>query len=167
MSVSKSLFGELNGQQVYEYRLKNKQGIEIYCLNYGCAITRIITPDRAGNFENIVLGFEELSAYQDNSIYAGVVVGRVGGRIQDAQFELEGKNYPLVRNNGLNHLHGGLQGFHHVVWDAKIINDKEEDVIEFFYTSLDGEEGYPGTLKIKVTYTLNDESQLMIQPSIH
>ena len=162
MLINKRLFGEVNGKKVYEYLLKNGNGIEISCLNYGCAITKIITPDDKGNYENIVLGFQDLASYQTNPIYAGVVVGRVAGRIQDAQFQLEGKAYTLASNNGLNHLHGGLHGFHTVIWDVEIANKEREKSIEFSYTSLDGEEGYPGTLIAKVTYTLNDQNEFII-----
>lgn len=161
MSVSKKLFGEVQGKNVYEYTLKNENGIEISCLNYGCAITKIITPDRQGNYENIVLGLKDLAAYQANSIYAGVVVGRVAGRIKDAQFELEGKTYTLARNDGPNHLHGSLKGFHNVVWD--VVDDEREAAITFSYMSLDREDGYPGTLMMKITYTLTNKDEFIIE----
>lgn len=162
MAISKKLFGEANGQRVYEYTLRNLNGIEISCLNYGCAITKIIAPDRRGKSENIVLGFQDFADYKKNDMYAGVVVGRVAGRIKNAQFELEGKTYSLAANNGPNHLHGGLKGFHHAVWDAKIMGEEQQSVIQFSHTSLDGEEGYPGKLKMTVTYTLNDNNEFMI-----
>lgn len=163
MSVSKRLFGEQNGKNVYEYTLKNENGIEISCLNYGCAITKMITPDRKGIYENIVIGFADLAAYQANIIYAGVVVGRVAGRIKGAQFELEGKKYTLASNNGSNHLHGGLQGFQNVIWDVEIVVDETENVLVFSYTSLDQEDGYPGTLTMKVTYRLNNKDEFIIE----
>ena len=162
MLITKRLFGDVNGKDVYEYTLKNKNGIEISCLNYGCTITKIITPDRNGIYENIVLGFENIVAYQTNPTYFGVVVGRVAGRIQDAQFELEGKTYKVASNDGPNHLHGGLQGFHKVVWDVEITEKEEQASIGFSYTSVDGEEGYPGTLIAKVTYTLNEANEFRI-----
>ncbi|WP_285716938.1 aldose epimerase family protein [Pelosinus sp. IPA-1] len=163
MLISQRLFGKVNEKNVYEYTLKNGNGVEISCLNYGCAITKIIVPDRKGNFENIVIGFQEVADYQKNSIFAGVVVGRVAGRIQDAQFELEGKTYTLPSNDGPNNLHSGPNGFHTVVWDAAIIDKEEEAVVEFSYTSLDGVEGYPGTLTTTVTYTLNNKNELTIR----
>lgn len=162
MLISKRLFGEVDGERVYEYTLKNENGIEISCLNYGCAITKIITPDDKGNYENIVLGFQDIDAYQANPPYLGVVVGRVAGRIQDAQFQLEGKTYTLASNNGQHHIHGGLQGFNKVMWDAEVAEKEQEAVIAFSYTSLDGEEGYPGTLAVKVTYTLNENNEFTI-----
>lgn len=162
MAISKSVFGEVNGQNIYQYTLKNANGIEISCLNYGCAITKIITPDREGIFENIVLQFQDIASYTENPIYAGVVAGRVAGRIKNAQFVLEGQTYTVAANDGQNHLHGGLKGFHHAVWDAEIVDEEQQSVIRFHYTSLDGDEGYPGTLKMAVTYTLNNNNEFMI-----
>jgi aldose 1-epimerase len=162
MSISKRLFGKVNEQNVYEYTLTNGNGIEISCLNYGCAITKMIVPDRKGNYENIVLGFQDIAEYQKNSIFAGVVVGRVAGRIQGAHFELEGQTYTLATNDGPNNLHSGPNGFQHAIWDEAVINKEEEAVIEFSYTSLDGAEGYPGILTTKVTYTLNNKNEFTI-----
>lgn len=162
MLISKRYFGEAKGKKIYEYILKNTNGIEISCLSYGCAITKMVTPDTKGNMENIVLGYEDMAMYQKNPIYAGVIVGRVAGRIKDAQFDLEGKKYTLASNNGPNHLHGGLTGFHHVVWNVEIIEQEKEASLQFSYTSLDGDEGYPGTLTMKVTYTLNNNNEFII-----
>lgn len=155
------MFGELNFNSVYEYTLKNANGVEVSCLNFGCAITRIVTPDRWGIYENIALGFQDLAAYKTNPIFAGVVVGRVAGRIKGAQFELEGKPYNLTCNDGENHLHGGIKGFHKVLWNAEII-DQGNHILQFSYSSLDGEEGYPGTLTTEVTYILTDNNELMV-----
>jgi len=162
MLINKRLFGEVDGKSIYEYTLRNTNGIEVSCLNYGCAITKIITPDQNESYENIVLGFQEMAAYQTNPIYAGVVVGRVAGRIKDAQFQLEGEKYTLTSNDGQNHLHGGVEGFHKAVWDAEIIEGTQDAVIAFSYTSLDGEEGYPGTLVVTVIYTLNNNNEFII-----
>jgi aldose 1-epimerase len=162
MIINKRSFGEINGDDVYEYTLKNDKGVEITCLNYGCAITKIVTPDRNGNCENIVLGFKDPSKYKENSPYFGVIVGRVAGRIKDAQFELEDQTYTLVKNNGNNHLHGGLKGFSNVVWAGKIIDTEQKAVVQFAYISRDGEQGYPGTLQMQVTYTLNNDNEFII-----
>lgn len=153
---------EVKGQTVYEYTLKNNNGIEITCLNYGCVISRILTPDKEQNFENIVLGFENTEDYEINAPYFGAVVGRVAGRIKNAKFELEGKEFILEKNNNGNHLHGGLKGFSHVVWESTIIENEEEVGVQFSYISPDGEEGYPGTVDIKVTYTLNNNNEFLI-----
>ncbi len=163
MSISKRLFGRVNEQNVYEYTFKNGNGVEISCLNYGCAITKIIVPDRRGNYENIVLGYRDITDYQKNSIFAGVIVGRVAGRIQGAQFNLEGKTYTLPSNDGPNNLHSGPSGFQKVVWDAEILEKEQEAVLVFSCTSPDGIEGYPGTLKTKVTYMLNNKNEFTIR----
>jgi len=163
MSISQRLVGKENEENVYEYTFKNANDIEISCLNYGCAITKVVVPDRRGIYENIVLGFQDLADYKNNPIYAGAVVGRVAGRIKGAQFALEGKSYTLASNDGHNNLHSGPKGFQHVVWDVAIRDKEQETVIEFSYTSLDGEEEYPGTLTTTVTYTLNNSNEFIIQ----
>ena len=160
--ISKTLFSEDGEKLIYEYKLKNANGVEVHCLNFGCAITKIITPDRHRSFENIALGYQDFANYQNNRIYAGVIAGRVAGRIKNAEFELEGKPYCLTSNDGKHHLHGGLKGFHHVIWDEEIVEQEKEAVLKFSYISLDGEEGYPGTLKMTVTYSLNDKNELII-----
>lgn len=160
--ISKKLFSEDSEKPIYEYQLKNANGVEVYCLNFGCAITKIITPDRNGNFENIALGYRDFANYRNNVIYAGVIAGRVAGRIKNAKFELEGKTYRLTSNDGMHHLHGGLKGFQNVIWDVEIAEQEKEAVLKFTYISLDGEEGYPGTLKMTVTYSLNDKNELII-----
>lgn len=160
MLINKKLFGEEQGKDVYEYTMKNVNGVEISCLNYGCTITKIITPDQLGAFGNIVLGFEKLEKYKNNPMFAGAIVGRVAGRIANAEFELEGNLYKLSPNDAPNHLHG--EGFHNVVWDVEIIDKQEETVIEFTYSSVDGTGGYPGTLTMKVTYTLTNNDELII-----
>lgn len=162
MLINKKLFGEDQGKNIYEYTMKNANGVEISCLNYGCTITKIMTPDQRGAYENIVLGFDTLEQYKKNSMFAGAIVGRVAGRIADAQFELEGKGYTVTKNDGVNHLHGGSEAFHHVVWDAEIIEMAEETTLSFSHTSLDGAGGYPGNLLMKVTYTLNNKNELII-----
>lgn len=163
MSVVETKFGETNGKNVSAYTLKNKNGIEVTCLNYGCAITKMVTPDREGNYENIVLGFDQLEDYERNPAYFGTVVGRVAGRIKDARFELDGQVYTLPNNHNGHHLHGGVKGFSHVVWEAITVETETETAVTFSYTSPDGEEGYPGTVELKVTYTLNDNNEFLIQ----
>jgi aldose 1-epimerase len=162
MKIVKETFGEINGQQVISYTLKNDKNLEITCLNYGCVITKIVTPNREGNYENIALGFEKLEDYEKFSPYFGAVVGRVAGRIRGAQFELNGETYELEKNENGNHLHGGLRGFSHVLWDADIIEKENEAGIQFSYLSPDGEEGYPGTVQVKITYTLNNDNEFSI-----
>ncbi|GGE25959.1 aldose 1-epimerase [Pullulanibacillus camelliae] len=163
MKVLQEEFGQVDGKQVYQYTLVNEQGMRLSCLDYGCIITELFAPDREGNFENVVLGFDSIEDYLTHSPYFGAIVGRVAGRIAESEFELNGRRFALPKNEGQNHLHGGPRGFSHVIWDAAIIEGENESGIQFSYVSPDGEEGYPGTLQVKVTYTLNQANQLKIR----
>ncbi|MGG1397275.1 aldose epimerase family protein [Bacillus salipaludis] len=158
MKVIQEYFGQIDDQSVSSFTLVNDHGVEVTAINYGCIITKIVVPDKNGHYENIVLGHDQLNDYLQDPYYLGAVVGRVGGRIKGGSFELDGKTYTLVKNDGNNHLHGGIKGFDKVVWDAEII----EDGVRFSYFSPDGEEGYPGNLQIRVTYILTNDNELKI-----
>ncbi|MGG3467570.1 aldose epimerase family protein [Neobacillus pocheonensis] len=162
MKIIDKVVGNYDGKSVIEYSLTNDSGMNVSCLNYGCVITKIIVPDRQGNFENVVLGFEEFDDYPDLSPYFGAVVGRVAGRINGARFELDGKEYQLAENESPNHLHGGRKGFNSVVWKVEKIEKEDAVGLQFFYHSPDGEEGYPGNLDTCVTYLLNNKNELVI-----
>ena len=162
MHITQKLFGIVDRKEISEFTLKNDNGMEISCINLGCIITKLLTPNRNGISENIVLGFETLEEYLENPAYFGAVVGRVAGRIKDAEFELEGKTYRVAKNDGNNHLHGGPKGFHKIVWDAAVFEKKDEVGVRFSYTSADGEEGYPGNVTVQVTYTLNNLNEFFI-----
>lgn len=163
MPIEKENYGLADGQPVYRYRLINRNGLEMTCLNYGCAITSLVTPDRQGNYGNVILGFADLAGYQENAPYSGVVVGRVAGRIREAAFELAGTIYRVTANSGPHHLHGGHPGFSHVVWQSELFQQQDRCGVRFAYTSPDGEAGYPGTLAAQVTYTLTDTDELSIE----
>ncbi|MCP4314057.1 MAG: galactose mutarotase [Bacteroidetes bacterium] len=153
--VEKSHFGITpEGDSVMLFTLSNEQGIETKITNYGAIITEIHTPDRDGKTGNIVLGFDNLEQYLEGHPYFGALVGRCGNRIAKAQFTLDGETYQLAVNNGNNALHGGIKGFDKMVWDAEQISSEERAAIRLSYLSPDGEEGYPGTLKVTVTYEL-------------
>lgn len=162
MKIVDKLVRHFQGEPVVEYSLVNDSGMSVSCLNYGCVITKIIVPDRYGNFENVVIGFDQFEDYLDFSPYFGAVVGRVAGRIKDARFELDGKEYILAENEFPNHLHGGRKGFSSVVWKTEKIEKVNAVGIKFFYHSPDGEEGYPGNLDTHVTYLLNNKNELTI-----
>ncbi|WP_160724318.1 aldose epimerase family protein [Bacillus sp. USDA818B3_A] len=162
MKIVNRVVGNYQGEPVREYTLSNETGMTVSCLDYGCVITKILVPDRHGNVENVVLGFDEFEDYLDLSPYFGAVVGRVAGRIKDARFELNGKEYQLAKNNDPNHLHGGNKGFDSVVWKADVIEEDEAVGVKFHYLSPDGEEGYPGNLNTNVTYLLNNKNELTI-----
>jgi len=162
MKIIDRLVGSHENSPVIEYSLINDSGMTVSFLNYGCVITKIIVPDCHGNFENVVLGFDEFKDYLEFSPYFGAVVGRVAGRIKDARFELDGKEYLLADNEHPNHLHGGRIGFSSVVWEAEKVEEEQAVGVKFFYHSPNGEEGYPGNLDTSVTYLLNNKNELII-----
>lgn len=129
--------------------MKNEE-IEVHVTPLGCIIISIFTKDKFGKMEDIVLGFDDLSTYQNQDKYIGAIVGRCAGRIKDGQFNLNGKDYKLAQNSGDNTLHGGIVGFDQKVFDYEMF----EDGVRFHYVSNDGEEGFPGTLDLYITYTL-------------
>lgn len=143
------------------YTLKNNNGIELRILDYGGIIVSLKVPDRTGQLDDVVLGFDSLADYQRASPYFGAIIGRYGNRIARGRFTLDGHAYTLATNNGPNHLHGGLKGFDKVVWDVSPLERQDSVGLVFRYTSPDGEEGYPGTLRTTVTYMLTEESELI------
>ncbi len=162
--VTHTAFGKTaDGQPVEVYTLRNSNGVEIKAINYGCIITSLKVPDRAGKFADVVLGYDTLDGYLKDSPYFGAIVGRYGNRIAKGQFTLNGKTYKLATNNGPNHLHGGNKGFDKVVWKAAWKNGAQGVGVIFSRTSPDGEEGYPGNLQTSVTYTLTDHNELVVE----
>ncbi len=158
--VSAADWGEVDGKKVSLYTLTNKNGVEVKISNYGGVVTSWMAPDKNGNKSNIVLGFTDLQGYLNKPPYFGALVGRYGNRIGNAQFKLDGQTYKLAANNGKNSLHGGLKGFDKVVWDATPSTDAA--TLSLSYMSKDGEEGFPGNLKVNVKYTLTDDNELEI-----
>jgi len=159
----KSLFGNLpDGREVYQYTLTNKSGATVKVINFGAVVTSLTVPDRNGKFEDVVSGYDSLHGYITGQSYFGAIVGRYGNRIGKGQFTLEGKKYQLAMNNGENHLHGGNFGFDKALWDAKTVQDSVGPSLQLTYVSPDGEEGYPGTVTLSVTYTLTDKNELRI-----
>ena len=139
---------------LFTYTLSNSLGFEVSITNYGGAITSLKTPDRDGNFGDIVLAYETLDDYVRNPRYFGALIGRHANRIARGRFSLNGIEYQLPCNNGLNHLHGGFKGFDKRVWDVS----QDGNVLQLSYFSKDGEEGYPGNLTASVDYTLIDNA---------
>ncbi len=163
LSVSRSTFGQLpDGRMVELFQLRNAAGMEVEVINYGAIIRALRVPDRAGILGDVVLGFDSLSGYLQPHPYMGAVVGRYANRIGGARFVLEGTTYELAANDGPNHLHGGIKGFDKVLWQAEPFSNGTESGVRFTYVSPDGEEGYPGTLHVAVTYTLTDTNALVI-----
>lgn len=162
-SVTRAPFGTTTaGRPVDLFTLTNAHGITIRLTNYGGIITSIRTPDRSGRFDDIVLGYDSLSGYLRDTPYFGAIVGRYGNRIARGQFTLDGRTYHLAINNGPNSLHGGLRGFDKVVWSAEPFQREGAVGVALQYTSADMEEGYPGNLRARVTYTLTDDDRLIV-----
>ncbi|MCF8302190.1 MAG: galactose mutarotase [Bacteroidales bacterium] len=159
MSIAKEAFGKLeDGRKVDLYTLKNKNGIIMKITNYGGIITHWYVPDKNGKAEDIVLGYDSLDKYLRATPYFGAIVGRYANRIAEGKFTLKGKTYELAKNNGANHLHGGMQGFDKVLWTAESFETVDSVGLKLNYTSPDGEEGYPGNLDVEVIYALQDDN---------
>ena len=162
-TILKLDWGEMpDGTPVELYTLTNKNGFVAKISNYGGTVVSLFTPDKAGKMEDIVLGYDSLAGYLEKSPYFGSIVGRYGNRIANGRFELNGKTYQLAKNDGKNHLHGGVKGFDKVVWEAAPDTSRGEATLHLTYLSKDGEEGYPGNLEIRVDYTLTNANELKI-----
>jgi len=168
MKITTTKFGNLkDGSEALLFTLENNS-IKIKITNYGGIITSIDMPNKNGSIENVVCGFDELGTYLSDEYlgsypYFGAIIGRCGNRIANGQLEIDGVSYDLAINNGPNHLHGGIIGFDRRLFDAEVIEEKSQVGVKLTYLSPDGEENYPGNLKVTCIYTLNEESELGIQ----
>jgi len=149
------------GEAVSLYTLKNAHGMQAKVLDYGGIIVSLRVPDRNGRLDDVVLGFDSLGDYERGSPYFGAIIGRYGNRIARGRFTLDGRTYTLATNNGPNHLHGGVRGFDKVIWSVTPFQRSDSVGLVMNYTSPDGEEGYPGTLRATVTYTLTDKNEFI------
>lgn len=163
VAIQKARYGiTAEGLEVDEYVLSNQQGMKISIINYGGIITSWTAKDKNGDYKDIVLGYDSLSDYEKDSPYFGAIIGRYGNRIAQGKFTIEGEEYTLAVNNGVNHLHGGLKGFDKVVWDAKTEMNASSASLILTYLSEDMEEGYPGNLEVEVIYALNNNDELSV-----
>ena len=162
MEFEKKIFGDLSGETIYEYTLTNSQGVSLSALNLGGVVTSIKTPDKAGQFSNITLGFDNVEDYLTYRPFYGALVGRVAGRIAEGRFNLEGKEYQLQVNEGENHHHGGNPAFESHIWDVSIEEGEASTHLIFKYFSPAGENGYPANLVVTITYTLSEANEWKI-----
>jgi len=163
-SVNKAAFGSTpDGEAVDMYTLTNANGMEVHAITFGGIITAIRVPDRDGKFDDVVLGFDNLEGYLKNPPFFGAIIGRYGNRIAKGRFTLDGKAYTLAINNKPNHLHGGNKGFDKVVWKAESFKKEDNVGVVFVHTSPDGDEGYPGTLSLSVSYTLTPLNEIRVE----
>lgn len=161
--IEKQDFGKTpEGESVEIYTLMNRGGLKAKVMTYGALLTELHVPDRAGRLGDVVLGFDNLESYLKGHPYFGATTGRYANRIAKGQFLLNGTVYKLATNNGPNSLHGGIKGLDKRVWKARDVSTPLGAALELTYTSPDGEEGFPGTLQLKVTYTLNHHDELRI-----
>ena len=158
MKITKRPFGTLaDGTAVSCWTMENAHGLRAELLDYGATICSVQVPDRAGRLIDVVLGYDDLAGYAGNPSFYGATIGRFGNRIGGAEFALNGKTYWLAKNNGENHLHGGLRGFDKYVWQGT----EEPDGVRFTRVSPDGEEGYPGTLTVSVKFSWQGDGLML------
>lgn len=163
LSLISSPFGTLpDGSAVTAFTLANAQGMQVKIIDFGAIISEIHVPDRDGVLADVVLGFDTIEPYLANSAFLGALIGRFGNRIAEGRFTLDGKRYQLAVNNGVNHLHGGEQGFHQVLWQAEPFEKTDAVGVTFRRRSPDGEDGYPGNLDVTVVYELNNDNALSL-----
>ncbi len=161
--IRREIFGTMpDGREVYAYTLVNCFGASVKIITLGATLVSIKVPDDNGVMADVICGYDDVESYLKNSGYQGAIIGRFGNRIKDSKFTLDGKEYKLYNNEGDNHLHGGKEGFDKKIWDAKSWEIGNTLYLEMSYMSKDMEEGYPGNLFVKVTYSFDSENALTI-----
>lgn len=160
-ALETTAFGSVDGQLVRLFTLTNDSGAKVGIIEYGGIVVSVEVPDRHGSLGDVVLGYDDLDTYVDDTPYFGAITGRYANRIAEGRFELDGTTYELPINNEPNTLHGGVKGFDKVVWQGE--PTASGDGVAFSYVSADGEEGYPGQLTSTVTYTWTDGNELRIE----
>ena len=162
-TIRKASWGTLpDGREVALYTLTNANGMVVTVSEWGAAVQSIVVPDRDGNLEDIVLGYPSLEGYLGDATYQGYTIGRYGNRIGKGQFTIDGQTYQVTQNDGENSLHGGTLGFHKKLWSSEIVKQEGAVGVAMSLSSPDGEEGYPGNIDVKATFTLNDQNELKI-----
>lgn len=170
-AVKKTPFGDFNNQQVHLYTLSNSNGMHVSIMNYGATVTSIILPDAHGNSSDIAAGFNQFDSYfsdeyVNNAPYFGGIIGRYASFIKNSEFSLEGKKYQLAKNLGQHHLHGGKTGFDKKLWQVLSTESQPNQAsIKLYLLSKDGDEAYPGNVKVTVTYTLTNTNELAVHYS--
>lgn len=163
MKVSKSVFGKITGEDIFLFTLENDHGVKTSIINYGGIMNTLSVPDKNGKGEDILLGFDHLEDYLKDHPFFGALIGRFGNRIAKGKFSIDGKEYTLAINNEPNHLHGGNKGFDKVIWTATEYDKPGEVGVKLEYLSKDMEEGYPGNLKVAVSYALTNNNEIKIE----
>lgn len=160
--IIKTDFGQLSdGTMSSLYTLTNKNGVKVSITDFGGIIVSVLVPDKSGVMADVVLGYDSVALYEKNNPYFGAIIGRYGNRIAKGKFSIDGKSYQLATNDNTNHLHGGVKGYDKVMWNVQTVEGEEPSLV-MTYLSKDMEEGYPGNLQNKVTYTLTNENAIKI-----
>lgn len=163
MAIAQKSFGTTAaGEVVTEYTLTNKSGSSVKIINFGGIITEWHMRDKNGVLADVVLGFDTLEPYLEVGPYFGALIGRVGNRIANAQFTLDGETYSLAANNGINNLHGGPIGFDKKVWSATTADDENGPILKLHLLSEDGDQGFPGNLDVTVTYQFTHDDEIIV-----
>ena len=161
-ALERASFGTVDGKEAWLFTLTNRHGLKAKITNFGATLVAFEVPDRTGKLADIVLGMDDVAGYEHGTAFLGATVGRIANRIRNAKFELEGKTYALAPNDKPHTLHGGPTGFSKRFWEAKQAETPEGPALELTYVSKDGEEGYPGTVSAKTTYTLTENDELKV-----
>lgn len=162
MEIKESKVTFKSGKVITKYALTNDNGMKVELISLGATIRKIIVPDAEGNFENVVLDWQDIEVYEQHPGSFGAIVGRTAGRICNGEVTIDGETYHFYKNNNGNTLHGGKLGFDHKNFNGKAVIDQEGAKVVFTYLSVDGEEGYPGNLEVEITYTLKNDNSLTI-----
>lgn len=163
-SISSAPFGQLpDGRRATLYTLVNANGVTAAICDFGAILASLQVPDRAGKFANVVLGYDTLQAYVDDTHYLGALIGRYANRVRHGRFTLDGRVFQLPLNHGAHHLHGGAGGFHKVLWRARPFSDSDAASLLLVHRSAHGAQGYPGQLAVRVLYQLNNRDQLVLR----
>lgn len=162
MSIERRIFGKSpEGRDIYLFMLRNSNGMSICLTDFGAILVSVFTEDKNGKFHDVVLGFDQLEQYSDNIPYFGSTIGRNANRIAGSSFSISSKIWNLDKNEGENNLHGGYDGYHKRVWNHEAIDAEESSVI-FKLKSPHGDQGFPGSLEVSVTYTLTNDNEVKI-----
>ena len=160
MNLTKTLLKNIDNKEIISYNVRFDNGFEVEILNLGGIITKIITPDKNGNLENIVVGYKDIESYIQNPSYFGAIIGRTSGRICEGKISIDGVDYDLAKNYNPHQGHGGDKGFNSKIWDVKILEEENNVILKLYTKSLDMEENYPGNLDLCVTFKIYENYKI-------
>lgn len=164
MKVKERVLNKIvDGKEIKVFTLENEAGMYAEVTNLGGILLKLNILDQENVLTDVVLGYDKFEDYLVNDVYFGAIIGRCANRTENAKIEIEGQTYQLAKNDGNNHLHGGMKGFNKVVWDSKIVKENNEEFLQLSYLSEDGEENYPGNVQVTVNYKFTEDNELVIE----